>query len=369
MFQRLLADADVLIENFTPRVMRAFGLDYETLRRSHPSLIMASISGYGQSGPNAGLRSSGVSMEPAAGISSVTGYAGGPPSKTGNTWVDPFVGVHVAGAIIAALIHRERTGEGQYIEVSMQEATLQLLGPQLLDFAANGRAPQRAGNRRPAEVRGIYRCRGDDDWVAISIADDEAWRACCEASGHPEWASDPRFASASARRAHHDEIDGLLERWTSTRTKLEVMQRLQAAGVAAGAVLKADEILADEQLRARQFFDPIDIEGFGTVPMQRCFPAKIDGRGFAVRSRAPSVDEHADEILREAGLSAVEIAELRRQGVITAKTEVWRSAAAREARRQPYELYLELGSVHRIDPEHRRVCERATGRRSAQPGL
>ena len=357
---RLLTSADVLVENFRPGVMSRLGLDFDALRSSYPRLILVSVSGYGQSGPNARLGASGVSMEPAAGISSVTGYADGPPSKTGNTWVDPFVGVHVAGAIIAALIHRERTGEGQYIEVSMQEATLQLLGSQLLDFAANGRAPERQGNRRLAEVRGIYRCRGDDDWVAISIADDEAWRACCEASGHPEWANDPRFGSASARWAHHDEIDGLLERWTSARTKLEVMRRLQTAGVAAGAVLKADEILADEQLRARHFFDPIEIDGFGTVPMQRCFPVKIDGQGFAVRSRAPNVDEHADEILREVGLSAVEIAELRRQGVITAETGAWRSAAARDARRQPYEMYVELGSVLRIDPEHRRVCELAT---------
>ena len=134
--------------------MSRLGLDFDALRSSYQRLILVSVSGYGQSGPDARLGSSGVSMEPAAGISSVTGYADAPPSKTGNTWVDPFVGVHVAGAIIAALIHRERTGEGQYIEVSMQEATLQLLGSQLLDFAANGRAPERLGNRRPGQVRG-----------------------------------------------------------------------------------------------------------------------------------------------------------------------------------------------------------------------
>ncbi len=366
VFQRLLAGADVLVENFTPRVMRAFGLDYETLRRSYPSLIMASISGYGQSGPDAGRRSSGVSMEPAAGIASVTGYAGGHPSKTGNTWVDPFVGVHVAAALIAALMHRERTGEGQYIEVSMQETTMQLLGPRFLDYAANGQLPQRTGNRRPGSIRGVYPCRGADDWAAISISGDAEWQAFCEASGHLPWALDPRFSNAAVRWAHHDEIDALIAGWTRPRTKFEVMHRLQAAGVRAGAVLKADEILASEQLAARRFFDPIEIVDFGTVPMQRSFPAKIDGRGYPVRGPAPNLDEHADEILREAGLSDAEIANLRRLGVISADKEQLLAAATRDARRQPYATYLEIGSVQLIDPQHRLKCDEALAGRPAE---
>ena len=129
--------------------------------------------------------------------------------------------------------------------------------------------------------------------------------------------------------------------------------------MSAGAVLKADEILVNEQLSSRHLFDPIEIDGFGTVPIQRYLPAKIDGRGFPVRAPAPSLDEHADEILREAGLSVAEVAVLRQGDVIVADTTLLGSAAMREARWQPYDIYLEMGSVHRIDAEHRQVCARA----------
>jgi crotonobetainyl-CoA:carnitine CoA-transferase CaiB-like acyl-CoA transferase len=283
----------------------------------------------------------------------VTGYADGGPMKTGQTWVDPYAGLYAAGLLLVALLHREESGRGQYIDVSMQETAVPLLAEALADQQLNGRTRARDGNRRPGMVRGAYRCDGDDDWVAISVRNDEQWEALCRATGNEAWLSDERFANSASRDAHHDEIDELITGWTSGRSKFDAMETLQQAGVPSAAVLKADEILDNEQLAARDFFDPLRIEGFGDIPIQRYFTPKFDGRGFAPRSTAPRLGEHTDEVLREIGIDEAKIAELRESGITEGAPPEWSLDVVREGVKLPIERYEEMGSVLRIDPDYR----------------
>ena len=183
LLSRLIPHSDVLVESFTPRVMKAFELEYETVRQLKPDIIMLSMSGYGQTGPYRDWSAYGMGLEPASGISAATGYRGGPPIRTGMSFTDPLTGVLAAGAVLAALHYRQRTGRGQFIDLSQQEGAIALMGAALMDYQMNGRLPERMGNRSSwAAPQGCYRCRGDDDWLVISIENDEEWAAFCRAS-------------------------------------------------------------------------------------------------------------------------------------------------------------------------------------------
>jgi crotonobetainyl-CoA:carnitine CoA-transferase CaiB-like acyl-CoA transferase len=356
---QMLEGADVLVENFTPGVMGKFGLDYETLRQRYPRLVLVSISGYGQDGPRKKDPAFGLSIEPAAGISVVTGYEGEEPTQSGNTLLDSLAGMHATAGLLAALIARERSGRGQWVDVSMQEVALQMSAPHIMDFAINGRLASTAGNRRSGSVRGTYPCRGDDEWVAVSAQGDEGWRALCAVAGQPQWTDDPRFEDPDQRASNHDELDRLVAAWTRGLTKFEVMERLQAAGVGAGALLKADEILTNDQLAARGFFGPIDLPGYGVIPLQRFCPSLFDGEGFNARVRAPLLGEHTHELLAELGLGPREIEELRASGVTEPELGAFEAPAARKARRLPLESLLEQGSLLRIDANYREIVRRA----------
>ena len=349
----LLDGADILIESFTPRVMENFGLTYDDLKERYPGLIMMSLCGYGQTGPRRNSAAFGMGMEPASGISSVSGYEGEPPLKSGNTWVDPFTGIHGLGGLMMALYYRQRTGRGQRVDVSMQEGLLQLLGPQFHDFWMNGRLHRGTGNRRPGQIRGVHRCDGDDAWVAITIRDDAEWEACARATGHEAWLEDPRFATMDGRTAHHDEIDAAITEWTSRRTKFEAMELLQGAGVPAGAVLNARELMTNEHLLARHFWDAEPVKDFATIPVQRYFPARIDGHGVGARGPAPALGEHTDEVLRELlGYDDERIARLRADGVIEGEPTMLVPEEARASLIQPIDVFVESGSILGVDKDH-----------------
>ena len=222
-----------------------------------------------------------------------------------------------------------------------------------MDALLNGRERAPNGNRRPGQVRGAYRCEGDDAWVAISARDDREWEALCAAIGRPGLARDWRFRDAAGRDASHDAIDAILEQWTSARTKFEAMATLQAAGVPAGAVLHADEVFANEQLAARRFFAPIEIPDFGETPLQRYVPALFDGEPYPPRGRAAVADEHTEAVLIEAGLSAEERRQLFAAGVTAPDFGEFTTAAVRAARVMDLEAYLEQGSLLRIDEDYR----------------
>ena len=357
---RMLEDADVLAENFTPGAIRRMGLGYDDLRERFPRLVYISMSGYGQYGPIAHRKAVGMSMEPAAGAVALTGYPGEQPLKTGQTWVDHYAGLHATAAVIAALIYRRRSGRGQYVDVSMQEATIPALGWRLADYLLNGRVKVGGdGNRRPGMVRGSYPSAGDDDYVSISARDEAEWAALCDALGRGEWREDQRFATADARWAHHDELDALIGEWTAQRTKFEAAELLQAAGVPAGPVLQAPEVLADPQLAARGFWDRLELTGWGDVPVQHYFTPHVDGETFGARGRAPHLGEHTDEVLRELGADDEEIARLREDGVTCGRPAALDNDFARDAVTMRLAPYVELGSVLRIDEDFRERSARA----------
>jgi crotonobetainyl-CoA:carnitine CoA-transferase CaiB-like acyl-CoA transferase len=302
VFDRLVESADVLVHNYQTRVVDKLDLSYQTLSRLNPGIVVVAITGYGSSGPNAERPALGMSMEAASGIASLTGYSDGPPMKTGQTWADPYTGLHAAGAAILGLIERMHTGRGQAFDISMQEVCITALGRRLDDYLASGSTRKRAGNRRPGMVRGAYRCSGNDEWIAVSARSESEWRALCMTIGTVGWLTDPRFITADARDANHDLIDEAITAWTAPRLKREAAHVLRTNGVAAAPVLKAHEILQDPQLIAREFFDLLEVQDYGSQPLQRYFTPKFDGAGFAPCRTAPGLNEHAEELLHELGI-------------------------------------------------------------------
>lgn len=206
---------DVVADNFSPGVMTRWGVTLETLREHRPDVIFASLSGYGREGPGAALPANGATTEPMSGLSSIHGYEGERASNTGGLIPDPITGYDFAGAILAALHHRRRTGEGQRIDTCMLEAVAVQLGEHLMAHDADGRIAAPSGNRHPhVAPHGAYPA-ADGEWIAIAAETDAAWRRLAAHLGRPELGSDPRFASAAARKAHEDELDALLSDWSA----------------------------------------------------------------------------------------------------------------------------------------------------------
>ena len=317
MIKRLVADADVLIENYTPRVMANFGLEYETLKEINPRLIMMSMPGFGGDVSWKDYVAFGMSTEQMSGISHLTGYEGGPPIFTSMNGGDPFVGVITASTLFAALYHRERTGEGQHIDLSQVEACTLFVGDAVTGATLAGYDPGRVGNFHLTRAPyGIYPCL-DDGWIAIECQTDAQWATLAPLIGHPEWAeAGSRCATAAGRLEERASLDAAIAEWTRSKEHIPLMNELQALGVPAGAVLNGPELLADPQLEARGGFLEQDRPGIGmkhypSQPYQFRFAASPPDR------RAPLLGEHTAEVLREKlGVSDSELAELERADVI-----------------------------------------------------
>jgi len=354
LFGRLVALADVVVENFTPRVMKNLGLDYQSLRQLRPDIIMISLSGYGQSGPWRDFAAYGTGLEAVSGICSLTGCRGGPPARTGISFTDPVTGLVGAGAVLLALHHRRRTGKGQFIDLSQHEAAVPLIGHALMDFAMNNRQQPRLGNRDlVAAPQGCYRCRGDDDWLVISVANDGQWLRFAEAVGHPEWIQDERFADILSRHRHHDELDALIEAWTREQDHIEAMHLLQRAGVTAAAVLNGKEVLLDPHLRERGCFDLVDVPGAGKRPVPRVLGAHFSRFDARARGPAPKLGEHNREVLQGLlDLSEEEVTRLEEEGVIgTEPVLAWPLPVARQVVPQPLASFKQIGAVLDVEPD------------------
>ena len=355
IMRKLIATADVVIESFTPRVMANFGLDYESLKAIKADIIMCSLSGYGQSGSMRDYAGYGMGLEPASGLSSITGYAGGPPMRSGLSFTDPYSGFIGAGAVLTALAYRRRTGKGQYIDLSEQEAAIPIIGAALLEYQMTGRLHERNGDRSEwAAPQGCYRCAGDDRWAVISCSDDAEFERMARAMAHPEWLDDERFATVLARHDHHDELDAAITEWTSQRDHYDVMHTLQAAQVKAAAVLDGKEILFDPHFKARHHFDVIDQPMLGKRPVQRHLAAKFTRFEAKARRPAPTLGQHNDEVLRELGYSDAEIAKLKESAIIGDAPNLPVPAQfVSKALQLPYDRYVEHGILQAIEPDYR----------------
>jgi crotonobetainyl-CoA:carnitine CoA-transferase CaiB-like acyl-CoA transferase len=353
--KRLIAGADIVAESFTPRVMENFGLGYEAVKAIKPDIIMISLSGYGQNGTMRDFGAYGMGLEPASGISSITGYRDGPPIRSGLSFTDPYSGFTGAGAVLTALAYRRRTGKGQYIDLSEQEAAIPVLGAALMEYQMNQRVQPRKGNRSDwAAPQGCYRCAGDDRWVVISCANDAEFERLAGAMGRTEWLTDQRFSTVLARHKYHDELDTAITEWTSQRDHYAVMHTLQAAGVKAAAVLNGKEALLDPQFIARKQFDVVDQPMLGKRPLQKHVAARFRRFSTEPRRAAPLLGEHNDEVLKELGYSDDAIATLSESGVIgdTPKLPVPPQLISM-ALKLPYEKYVEAGILQAIEPDYR----------------
>jgi len=355
LFKRLLAACDVLIESFSPRVMRNFGLDYEALTTVKDDLIMVSMSGYGQSGPYSDYTAYGMGLEHAAGFTSLTGYLDGPPLRTSVSFSDPLSGAVAAGAILLALRHRQQVGRGQYIDVSQHEATIPLLGAALMEYQMTGRICGRIGNRSAVAVpQGCYRCRGDDEWLVISIDGEQEWGSFCTAVGHDEWRRDARFSTRAARRENHDAFDELIGGWTREQDSMEAFHFLQKAGVKAAPVLNGKQMLLDPHLRERRHFDLLDHGRLGPRLIPRHLVAKFDRMDARPHKAAPALGEHNSQVLRElAGISQEELTELEAAGIVGDRhLEVMPEEEMRARLSFPLQQLVEQGSLRAVEPDY-----------------
>ncbi len=314
----LIRVSDVVVENFSRRVMGNFGLAYERLAEANPRLVMVSMPGFGDRGPYQDYVSFGEIIEPMAGLSSLTGYRDGPPLNSPIALGDPASGMHAAFATVEALLRREETGRGCHIVLSHLQALTRFLGAELL-AAQRGLPPGRLGSRdRDFAPQGVFPCRGANRWIAIAVRDDREWQALAETLGDPALAANPAFATAAGRLEHQDEVERRVAALTRLRDDLELMRALQARGVSAGAVLDGARLLADPHLKARGFFAPVRQPGIGRVLLPGP-PWRLEAARPRIRRRAPRLGEHTDEVLRRLlGLNAERLARLRREGVTSA---------------------------------------------------
>jgi crotonobetainyl-CoA:carnitine CoA-transferase CaiB-like acyl-CoA transferase len=293
IFKRLVQISNIVVENFSPRVMDHWGLGYEELKKIKPDIIMVSMSGLGHYGP---LRDSFMyvpGMEGMSGLTHITGKPEEPPLLTGHAYGDWVTGVNAAAALITALFYHRKTGKGQYIDLSGREAVACHVGDVIMNYTMNKHDPERTGNRDSMMApHGCYLCKGDDKWVNIAVENEEQWRSFCRTTGHPEWISDYRFADVDNRKQNEEELDIMIEEWTSQYEDTEVMYLLQQAGVPCGSVLNMREVNLDPHLHSRGYFYIIDHgQGTGERPIGSQMPAKFKGMEPFIPKRAPRFAE------------------------------------------------------------------------------
>ncbi len=315
--KELIQQSDVVIENFATGVMDGMGLGYEELQKLKPDVIMVSISGYGHTGPLKEYMGYGPAIPPLTGLSALTGYQNGPPQELGVSIGDPNAGIMAAAAICAALAARKRTGRGQYIDVPLWTAATVLAAEGWMEYAMNGKEPPRQGNRDVSMApHNCFRCRGEDAWVAIACGAEEEWRALCHVMDQPQLIDHPHFRTVSDRKAHEDELEQLITAWTTQHDRWEITRSLQAVGVAAFPSLSSKDLVEDAQLNKRGFFARLPHPQVG-VQTHTGIPWILTNAPNGVRSPAPLLGQHTDEILRDVlGYADEDIVRLKAQQVL-----------------------------------------------------
>ena len=309
--------SDVLIENFSYGMLQRFGLDYDTLQRIHPELIVVSMPSLGNSGPERDFSSGGGAIEQLAGIASLNGYPGDPPRNSAIVYPDVIAGIHAVGAVLTALRTRRKTGKGLFIDLSHLESAIPFIADAVMDYAMNRRIQGPRGNRDPRMApHGCFRCKGEDEWVAIAVKDNTEWRSLCELIGRPDLSTDPRFRDGPGRYQNYEALDPEIEAWTSTHDHRTAMHLLQEAGIAAGAVLSNKDLLEDPHLRERDFFQMVSHPVAGAHPLLG-LSWNLSKTPGSVRLPAPCLGQHNHHVYQEIlGLPTERIEALEAQGVV-----------------------------------------------------
>ena len=312
--RRLLQDADVLIENFRPGAMARLGFDYDAVAAAHPRLVYCSISGFGDSGPDAARPGYDLIVQGEAGLMGVTGEADGPPTRVGTSIADLASGLMAAQGILLALYARQSTGRGQHVRVAMLDAVASLLTYNTGIYFASGESPTRRGNDHPS-VAPYQTLRARDGWINLGVANDSLWARYCAAVERPDLRDDPRFATAPARVEHRQALIPIIEALTAARTVREWMDLLGAAGVPCGRIRNVAEVCTNPQLveRGKVVERPHPTAGAVRMIGQ---PIELSDTPARIETAPPLLGEQTDDVLREAGYSETEILAFRAAGVV-----------------------------------------------------
>ena len=319
IFLELVAVSDVVVENFRPRVLPNLDLGYETLSKVNPGVVLCSMSGFGATGPYSTYPSLGTAAEAQSGIVSMLGYPGELPLPTGLAYADPLSGLNMVAAVMNALTHKRETGLGQFIDHSLADSPVAVLGEYVAGFSVTGRAPGPSGNRFKEDAPSrAYAASGDDNWVAVSVTSDDDWCALRRAMGDPETLEKPEYATADGRRLHEDTVDAAIAAWMRDRDPREAMERLQAEGVPAGLVAKNRDVLSDPHLSARGLFVELDEPQFGP---KRYAGIPIPGNSLDVRQWKPAseIGQDSAALLTELlGYDGDRVARLQSESIVGA---------------------------------------------------
>jgi benzylsuccinate CoA-transferase BbsF subunit len=309
--KKLVKISDAVVENFTPRVMANWGLDYNNLKKIKPDIIMLSLSTMGNSGPWRDYVGFGPTIQAFSGITHLTSFPGKPPLGLGTAYADHVAGLFGCLALLGALEYRQKTGEGQYIDLSQVEAMASLLGEAIVDYQLKGEVGAVGNNSDEAAPHGVYRCQGDDRWCAIAVFTDEEWQGFKRALGNLPWAEDKKFNTFSGRLGNKARLDSLIEEWTKGHTAEEVMALLQGEGVAAGVVQNAADLAQDPQLNERGFFVKLG------RTISDATPIRLSHAPAEYRRVAPTLGQDNDYVYGELlGMGEGELVNLKEQGII-----------------------------------------------------
>lgn len=316
LVRRLVADADVLLENFRPGTLERWGLGWDELSAINPRLILVRVTGYGQTGPYAPRAGFGSIGEAMGGIRYVTGEPDRPPSRSGISLGDSLAATYAAYGTLAALHARERTGRGQVVDSAIYEAVLAMMESLLPEWAVAGYQRERTGAVLPNVAPSNAYPTADGTEVLVAANQDTVFRRLCEVMATPELAADPRYATHGSRGAHQAELDDLISAWTRTKPADKLLAALHEAGVPAGGVYTAKDMLADPHIAAREAIVRVPHPDFGELPMQNVAP-RLSADPGSVRWAGPALGQHNDEVYGTLlGLSEAERAQLRERGVI-----------------------------------------------------
>jgi crotonobetainyl-CoA:carnitine CoA-transferase CaiB-like acyl-CoA transferase len=350
VFRKLVAVSDVVINNYTPRVLRGWGLGYEELVKIRPDLILLSNTGYGSSGPWSPFPTQGTVLENTMGITAYTGYRGDKPWKAGQSYPDFITCWTGLIGLMAAVLHRKATGDGQWIDMGMYQIGVALMPEPILGLQANGETWERIGNEDRVHVpSNVYSAAGDDKWLALSVTSDEQWAAFVQVIGRPELAKDERYREESQRRSRREEIDAMVCTWTAERDAWAATLTLQDAGIAAGPVLNNRDLLLDPHLRSRGFYEYVEHwQPMGVRPLIGR-PYVFRNTPLHIQKAAPRYGQDNSYVMRDLlHLDEAEISALYEKG-ITSDVPAFKP----NVRQDDLEPGLRNGSIKEIDPDYR----------------